>query len=72
VRVDNAFQKSGKKFEIIVLLSQNNLNRIGVHIGHFGTLRQGFPTWGTCTPRGTFAYLKEYIYFTAAKINFVT
>jgi len=22
---------------------------------------QGFPTWGTCTPRGTFAYLQGYI-----------
>jgi len=21
----------------------------------------GFPTWGTCTPRGTFAYPKGYI-----------
>jgi len=27
------------------------------------------PTWGTCTPRGTFAYLKEYIYCTAATLN---
>jgi len=25
-------------------------------------LNQGFPTCGTCTPRGTFAYLKGYIY----------
>ena len=25
------------------------------------TLEQRFPTWGTCTPRGTFAYLKGYI-----------
>jgi len=24
-------------------------------------LDQGFPTWGTCTHRGTFAYLKGYI-----------
>jgi len=24
-------------------------------------LEQGFPTWGTCTPRGTFAYPKGYI-----------
>jgi len=24
-------------------------------------LVQGFPTWGTCTPRGTFAYPKGYI-----------
>jgi len=24
-------------------------------------LDQGFPNWGTCTPRGTFAYLKMYI-----------
>jgi len=24
-------------------------------------LEQGFPNWGTCTPRGTFAYLKGYI-----------
>jgi len=24
-------------------------------------LEQGFPTWGTCTPRGTFAHLKGYI-----------
>jgi len=22
---------------------------------------QGFPNWGTCTPRGTFAYPKGYI-----------
>jgi len=26
------------------------------------SLEQGFPTWGTCTPRGTFDYLKGYIY----------
>ena len=25
------------------------------------TLEQRFPTWGTCTLRGTFAYLKGYI-----------
>jgi len=25
------------------------------------SLIQGFPTWGTCTPGGTFAYLKGYI-----------
>ena len=25
-------------------------------------LEQKFPTWGTCTPRGTFAYPKEYIW----------
>ena len=25
-------------------------------------LNQGFPTWGTCTPRGTFAYLRGYIF----------
>jgi len=25
-------------------------------------LAQGFPTWGTCTPRGTFAYPQGYIY----------
>ena len=24
-------------------------------------LEQGFPNWGTCTPRGTFRLLKEYI-----------
>jgi len=24
-------------------------------------LEQGFPTWGTCTPGGTFAYPKGYI-----------
>jgi len=24
-------------------------------------LHQGFPAWGTCTPRGTFFYLKGYI-----------
>jgi len=24
-------------------------------------LEQGFPTWCTCTPRGTFAYPKGYI-----------
>jgi len=27
---------------------------------HYG-LVQGFPTWGTYNPRGTFAYLKGYI-----------
>jgi len=26
------------------------------------TSEQGFPTWGTCIPGGTFAYLKGYIY----------
>jgi len=25
-------------------------------------LAQGFPTWGTCTLRDTFAYPKGYIY----------
>jgi len=25
-------------------------------------LKQRFPTWGACTPRGTFAYLKGYIH----------
>jgi len=25
------------------------------------TLLQGFPTWGTCTPGGIFAYPKGYI-----------
>jgi len=25
------------------------------------TLEQGFPTWGTNTPRGTFGYPKGYI-----------
>jgi len=25
------------------------------------SLAQGFPIWGTCTPGGTFAYLKRYI-----------
>jgi len=25
-------------------------------------LEQGFPTWGTCTPRGTFAYLKALVH----------
>jgi len=24
-------------------------------------LTQGFPTWSTCTPRGTYAHLKGYI-----------
>jgi len=24
-------------------------------------LEQVFPTWGTCTPRGAFPYLKGYI-----------
>jgi len=27
---------------------------------------QGSPTWGACTPEGTFAYMKGYIYCTAA------
>jgi len=29
--------------------------------GNYKTLPQGFPTWGICTPRGTFAYLQGYI-----------
>jgi len=29
-------------------------------------------TWVACAPTGTFAYLKGYIYCTAAKINFKT
>jgi len=29
-------------------------------------LKQRFPTRGSCTPRGTFDYLKGYIYCTAA------
>jgi len=24
-------------------------------------IEQGFPTWVTCAPRGTFAYLKGYM-----------
>ena len=24
-------------------------------------IEQGFPNWGTCTPRGTFRFLKGYI-----------
>jgi len=27
----------------------------------FLLLDQGFPTWGTCTPKGTFAYPNGYI-----------
>jgi len=26
---------------------------------------QGFPTWGKCAQKGTFAYLKKHIYCTA-------
>jgi len=34
-----------------------------MHIGRSPSqhLDQGFPTWGTCTLRGTFAYLKGYV-----------
>jgi len=35
-----------------------------VHAGRRFTtpgLKQGFPTWGTCTPTTTIAYLKVYI-----------
>jgi len=41
----------------------------GQYFGPFGFIRhhlygnslsQGFQNWGTCTPRGTFAYLKGY------------
>jgi len=28
----------------------------------FNPLQQGFANWGTCTPRGTFAYLKGYFW----------
>ena len=30
-------------------------------VSKFFILMQGFPTWGTCTPRGTYAYPKGYI-----------
>jgi len=36
VRVDNVFQKSGKKFEIIVVSSQNNLSRFWCPYWPFG------------------------------------
>jgi len=29
--------------------------------GELTLVYQRFPTWGTCTPKGTFAYLKVYI-----------
>ena len=31
------------------------------HLQSYFTLILGFPTWGTCTPGGTFAYPKGYI-----------
>jgi len=34
--------------------------------GTINYVDQRFPTWGTCTPRGTFACLQGYIYCTAA------
>jgi len=35
-------------------------------------LEQGFPTWGTRTPKGTFACVKGYIYCRLQQINFET
>jgi len=32
-----------------------------LQLKHHVSINQGFPNWGTCTPRGTFAYLKGYI-----------
>jgi len=32
---------------------------------------QGFPTWGTCTPRGTFAYPKGYIEVINRRSNYI-
>jgi len=45
------------------MATANTLNIQLVH-RHFSSekcIDQGFPTWGTCTPRGTFDYPKEYI-----------
>jgi len=41
----------------MVLCTQENFT---ILLGKY-VLDQGFPNWGTCTPGGTFAYLKGYI-----------
>ena len=48
------------------MATANTLN-IELVLCHFSNekcvdhVNQWFPTWGTCTPRGTFPYLKGYI-----------
>jgi len=47
------------KTETIVFFLGNKMKFCAAVL--FLVLDQGFPNWGTCTPRGTFAYLKGYI-----------
>jgi len=44
---------------MLIQLCANTAARLCLQYVHH--LEQGFPTWGACTPRGTFAYLKGYI-----------
>jgi len=46
------------KLFIKLNISESEVNKQGFQ---FDYLNQGFPTWGTCTPRDTFAYPKGYI-----------
>jgi len=61
--------KRPKTFTYVLSLSRKHTT--GLYVKSFGVLRecgvdgcllvaleQGFPNWGTCTPSGTFAYLK--------------
>jgi len=43
-----------------IMFTNSKLKRNNISI-YCLLLEQGFPAWGTCTPRGTFAYLKGYI-----------
>jgi len=45
---------------------------LGVHVPLNHQLQQGLPTWGTCTPMGTFAYLKGCIFVQPQQIDLVT
>jgi len=49
------FPLSGDALNSFKLL-KSELANVALH-----SIDQGFPTWGTCTPRGTFAYPKGYI-----------
>ena len=45
----------------VVKMNKNILNLfVKVYVIH-NSLEQGFPNWGTCTPRDTFRLLKGYI-----------
>jgi len=48
------------QFDVLFLFPNQRFVEVCWHSMHI-VIHQGFPTWGKCTPRGTFAYLKGYI-----------